>query len=252
MNLSLPVVAILTLGLVLASIYIGAGLHALIKRRRPDAVIEPSGTAVGALMGLLAFMLAFAFSMGANKLNERREALLEEINAIGTLYLRTDILAEPASTEYKELIREYVKLRVDLQKEQSTIDYVLKRADEISAMFWQYTSTYCDSNQTDVAVALMDATNAVIDAYESRVFYGMQHIPLVIWMALIAMSVLAMLAMGYQLGMEQRMSHIVNVLVALTFAGALMLIADFDTYDGGFFKIPFAPMERLYESISGN
>ena len=82
MSLSLPVVAVLTLAVVLASIYIGAGLHSLVKRMRPDAVVEPSGTAVGALMGLLAFMLAFAFSMGAGKLNERKEALLQESNGI--------------------------------------------------------------------------------------------------------------------------------------------------------------------------
>jgi len=250
MSISLPVVAILTLGLILSSIYLGAGLHSLIKKMRPGAVIEPSGTAIGALMGLLAFMLAFAFGMGANKLQERRQALLQEVNAIGTLYLRTDILAEPARSEYKDLIREYVKLRVDLQNDPSQLGRVINRADELSAIFWKYTSAYCDTSRSEIAVALMDSTNDVLDAYESRVFYGLQHIPLVIWLALISMSVLAMLAMGYQLGREGRMSHIVNVLVALTFAGALMMIADFDTYDGGFFVIPGQPMERLYQNIS--
>ena len=45
------------------------------------------------------------------------------------------------------------------------------------------------------------------------------------------------------------MSHLVNVLMALTFAGALMMIADLDRYDEGFFMIPDDPMERLYESL---
>jgi hypothetical protein len=195
-------------------------------------------------------MLAFAFGMGANKLNERKAALLQEINAISTLYLRTDLLPEEASTEYKSLIREYVRLRVDLQQDPTLLGKVIARSDEITGQFWSKTIAGAQSIDSEMATAFIESTNAVIDAYEERVFHGLQHIPIVIWMALIGMSVLAMLAMGYQLGLSGKMSHIVNVLVALTFSVALVMIADFDKYDDGFFQIPFEPMERLHTSIS--
>ncbi len=249
MSLSLPVVALLTLGLILGSIYAGNSLFRLVKRSRPDTVIEPSGTAVGALMGLLAFMLAFTFGMGSSKLNDRKQALLQEINAVGTLFLRADLLPEDKKVATRDLLREYVKIRVDLQRNEGTVAEALNRSDEICNALWAIAAESANLNKGPVEALVVDATNDVIDTYEERVFHGLQHLPIVIWASLISMSILAMLAMGYQLGLSGKMSHIVNILVALTFAGALMLIADYDSYDAGFFQIPKAPMERLYQSI---
>ena len=251
MNLSLPIVALLTLTLILGSIYAGYGLYNLFKRSRPETVIEPSGTAVGALMGLLAFMLAFSFGMGATKLDERKQALLQEINAIGTLYLRSDLMGSE-SAEYKQLLREYVKLRVDVRKNPQDVDIpqVLGEIDGMCAEIWSRAFDHATINNGPMDALLLASANDVVDAFEERVFFGLQHLPIVIWAALISMSILAMLAMGYQLGLSGKMSHIVNILVALTFAGALMLIADYDRYDAGFFQIPDGPMERLYESMT--
>ncbi len=251
MSLSLPLVALLTLGLILGSIYAGYWLYNIFQKSRPDKLIEPSGTAVGALMGLLAFMLAFSFGMGSTKLNERKEALLQEINAIGTLYLRADMMGSE-SQAYKQLLRDYVKLRVDIQRnpEGADIQKVLASADAMCVEIWDRAFKHASINKGPMDALLLASANDVIDAYEERIFYGLQHLPIVIWAALISMSVLAMLAMGYQLGLSGKMSHIVNILVALTFAGALMLITDYDRYDAGFFQIPKAPMERLYQSLS--
>lgn len=251
MSLPLPFVALLTVALILGSIYAGYGLYNMFKKTRPETLIEPSGTAVGALMGLLAFMLAFSFGMGSSKLNERKQALLQEINAIGTLYLRADLMEKEAAT-YKRLLRDYVKLRIDIQRNPQSTDLaeVLRKADTMCVEIWDQAFRHASQNNGPMDALLLASANDVIDAYEERIFYGLQHMPIVIWAALISMSVLAMLAMGYQLGLSGKMSHIVNILVALTFAGALMLITDYDRYDAGFFQIPKAPMERLYQSFT--
>ena len=249
--MSLLIVALLTFALVFGSIYAGFWLYRLASRNSSNGVIEPSGTAVGALMGLLAFMLAFAFSMGANRLDVRKQALLQEINAIGTLNLRTAVLPAAEGEAYRQLIKEYVQLRIDLRSNPTILEDVIARADAICNEFWTRSMAFADSNRADVtALALIEATNDVIDAYEERVFQGTQHMPIIIWAALISMSALAMIAMGYQLGMSGKMSHLVNILMALTFAGALMMIADLDRYDEGFFMLPDAPMERLYASLN--
>lgn len=249
MSLPLPLVALLTLGLILGAIYAGQGLYSLVKRSRPDTVIEPSGTAVGALMGLLAFMLAFTFGMGSTKLNDRKDALLQEINAVGTLYLRAEILSKDKEAQVRGLLKDFVKIRVDLQRGDVEVDEALKKSDDLCMALWTIAADAAKENNGPAEALVVAATNELIDRYEERVFHGLQHLPIVIWASLIAMSILAMLAMGYQLGMSEKVSHIVNVLVALTFAGALMLIADYDRYDAGFFQIPEAPMERLYQSI---
>src|SRR4051794_13290582 len=70
-------------------------------------------TLVATIVGLLVFLLAFTFNMAAGRFQDRRDVLVEEANAIGTTYLRTDTLPEPERTNLKRLLREYVDNRID-------------------------------------------------------------------------------------------------------------------------------------------
>ena len=71
-----------------------------------------TGTMVGATLGLLAFLLAFTFNMASSRYDARRQAFLSEVTAIGTAYLRADLLPEPYRGESRDLLREYVDLRL--------------------------------------------------------------------------------------------------------------------------------------------
>ena len=66
---------------------------------------------VGAILGLLAFMLAFTFSLAASRFEARRQGVLDEANAIGTTYLRARFLPQPQRDEAARLLREYVDVR---------------------------------------------------------------------------------------------------------------------------------------------
>ncbi len=82
--------------------------------RKADAEKEaPVGSMVGATLGLLAFMLAFTFGLAASRFESRREVLQEEVNAIGTTYLRTSFLPDDQGPKVRALLREYVDLRLE-------------------------------------------------------------------------------------------------------------------------------------------
>src|ERR1700756_2214020 len=85
-------------------------------RRSKDATADgdvPVGTMVAAILALLAFMLAFTFSVATTRFEERRTLVVKEANAVGTAYLRTDILEEPSKTNLKTLLRKYVAVRAE-------------------------------------------------------------------------------------------------------------------------------------------
>src|SRR3954469_1859244 len=65
------------------------------------------------LLGLLALIVGFTFLMALTRFEARREAVLNEANAIGTTALRARLLPEPHRTESLKLLREYSKLRID-------------------------------------------------------------------------------------------------------------------------------------------
>src|SRR3974390_1366766 len=70
-------------------------------------------TLESAMLGLLALMLAFTFSMALSRFEARRDAVLNEANAIGTTALRARLLPDPQRSETLKLLREYVHIRIE-------------------------------------------------------------------------------------------------------------------------------------------
>src|SRR4051795_12182065 len=81
-------------------------------RRNPDEKDGPTGTLVGALLALMAFLLAITMGMASDRFDTRRGLVLQEANAIGTTYLRAGYLPAPYGDESRALLRQYVPLRI--------------------------------------------------------------------------------------------------------------------------------------------
>src|SRR5436305_8217374 len=96
-------------------------------------------TLVGIIVGLVAFLLAFTFNMAAGRFQDRRDILVEDANAIGTTYLRTDTISEPERSNIKRLIRDYVDNRLNIASS-GNIEERLVRAGEIQGDLWKQTS----------------------------------------------------------------------------------------------------------------
>ena len=107
-----PLWGIFLATIVLVMFAIGAGFL-VGRRRRPreDGKSDSSGVIVGAAMGLLAFMLGFTFNAAAVRYDARKNLVMEEVNAIGTTWLRAGLLPEPYRADIRGLLREYVNLR---------------------------------------------------------------------------------------------------------------------------------------------
>ena len=73
-------------------------------------------TLESAMLGLLALMIAFTFSMALSRFDLRRDALLNEANVIGTTAFRARLLPEPHRTETLKLLQEYVQLELDIAR----------------------------------------------------------------------------------------------------------------------------------------
>ena len=70
-----------------------------------------SGTSA-AMLGLLALLLGFTLSMGVSRLEDRRDVIINESNAIGTLWLRAGLLAEPLQGDLRDALHTYTDLRI--------------------------------------------------------------------------------------------------------------------------------------------
>jgi hypothetical protein len=209
----------------------------------------PLGTIVSALLGLLAFMLAFTFSSSAGRYDARRELVLEEANAIGTAYLRADLLPEPQRGEIRRLLREYVDLRV-APPDRDQLAAAIARSEEIHSLLWAQLAAVT-APQSVVMVSLnVQALNAVIDLHTSRVTVVFEHrIPGTVWLTLAGVTLLSILTVGYYAGLMGRKRVTVAVPFVLAFCGVLALIADLDRVDASAIAVSQRAMLELQGSM---
>ena len=80
--------------------------------RYPGSEARGAGPAEGAVFGLLGLLLAFTFSGAASRFKARRHLIAEEANAIGTAYLRVNLLPLDAQPEVRQLFRRYLDTRI--------------------------------------------------------------------------------------------------------------------------------------------
>jgi hypothetical protein len=104
---------LVTMGLI--TLFVEAGFRLGRRRRLPASEkSESSATMVGAMMALLGFLLVFTFGAASSRYDIRKDLVIQEVNAIGTTYLRAGILPEPYGTQIRGLLRDYVDSRVKL------------------------------------------------------------------------------------------------------------------------------------------
>ena len=91
------------------------------------------------MLGLLALMIAFTFSMALSRFDLRRDALLNEANVIGTTALRARLLPEPHRTETLKLLQEYVQIQLDIARSGTSLVErmaVVDRSNALQESLW--------------------------------------------------------------------------------------------------------------------
>jgi len=237
--------------LVVLSIFLGYKIGAHNRKRYGDGGEGPIGSVVGATLGLLAFMLAFTFGLTANRYDSRKEILVDEVNAIGTAFLRTDFLAEPYRTQIRGLFRDYVDLHTAWIKEPDRLQAMIAESEAIQDKIWSLSvEAVAKTPNQEITSSYIESLNEVIDLHAKRLIVALMYrIPTLIWYALIFVTVLSMGAVGYQFGITGGRSIVISILLALTFSAVIYLIADIDRSLGGAIKVSQKPMIELQKKI---
>ena len=237
------------IALVLAAAEVGYRVGGLRRKAAAAEKEAPVGGMVAASLGLLAFMLAFTFGLAADFFMDKREAMLVEANAIGTAYLRADFLPGIARGRARELLREYVDVRLDAA-ETGEIDAAIERSQEIHELLWADTVTAARNEPTPVVALYVSALNEVIDQHSRRVFVVLNsHIPTTIWTALYVIAFVAFGALGYHSALAATSRSLAIVAIGVIFASVLWLIADLDRSREGVMRVSQQTMIDLRNTM---
>ncbi|MBX3423330.1 MAG: hypothetical protein KF752_17365 [Pirellulaceae bacterium] len=218
--------------------------------RAPDEKEAPVAAMVASVLGLLAFILAFTFSMAASRFDARRQAVLQEANAIGTTYLRTRLLPEPAADEIAVLLVRYTELRT-YEMTPENIGDLLVESERLHDEMWSKAVEAAGKDTGSIMAGLLvESMNETIDLHSERVFVGLySRIPTVIWLMLLGLTVLGMISVGYQSGLTATRRSPEMLLFLVSFSCVLYLIIDLDRAHEGLLRINQRAIVELYENM---
>ncbi len=248
--LPLWAVFVLTLAICLGAVEAGAALAGFVLRRKNEKEPEgPLGSLVGAMLGLLAFILAFTFGMTASRFDARRQLVLQEANALGTTYLRADLLPPQQGLEVRRLLREYADIRLNATIQ--NVHEVLMQSAVMQGRLWAEAKSLVKVEMdSEVRSLFITSLNELIDLHQSRVSLVLYYrIPGTVWFAVYLLSVLSMLAVGYQVGMSGMRRLRGTPVLAAAFSLVITMTADLDRPGEGLMRVSQQPIADVLQMM---
>jgi hypothetical protein len=210
-------------------------------------------TLQGALMGLLALLLGFSFALSESRFETRRHLVLAESNAIGTAYLRSQMLAEPYRTEVAKLLREYVDARLEFFQagiDEARVKGAIAETESVQRQLWLQALTVAEKDPRPVPTGLFIAPlNDVIDLHAERDAARQNRVPeIVLWLLLIgAIGSMGLAGYGGGVGNRRNLAH--TITVSLIIGLVILVTVDLDRPTGGLIKISQQSMIALRQSL---
>lgn len=225
-------------------------------RRNAASRETPGGTLgaiQGAVLGLLGLLLGFSFAGAASRFLERQDLIVQEANAIGTAYLRADLLDAPHAGELRSSLARYVEHRVRVSE---TLRHGLGESEkaEIGRMhdqIWKAASRGA-LDRPEAAMLVVPPVNDVIDLHSTRLAAARKHLPLPVLGLLIGCSALSIGVIGYGCGIAGHRSPVMTGSLTILIAAALWITLDLDHPRAGLLRLNDAPLRELNLNASGD
>jgi hypothetical protein len=197
-------------------------------RRGSDELFGSSeGTAAveAALYALLGLFVAFTFSGASDRLEVRRQLIVEESNAIGTAYLRLDLLPAAEQPHIRDEMRRYLESRLAFYDRLLDFRGALAeraRADQIEQQIWSdAVAAGARAPDTRATLLVLPSLNAMFDAAGKRYAALRMHLPVAIFIQLLLIALCCGFFAGIGMSKRQRPSYLHMVM----FAGVIAVTA---------------------------
>jgi hypothetical protein len=200
--------------------------------KNPQSAYEGTGAIEAALFALLGLLLGFSFAGATSRLDSRHQLIVQEANAVGTAYLRLDLLPPGEQPKLRELFRDYLDARVQAYAKlarQPGIPQEFARASQLQQQIWSQAlaASRTDPSQ-ESARLLMPAINDMIDVTTSRAVALDTHLPALIFYLLICVALLTGLLAGYDMSRRHSRSWLHILVYAAVISLTVYTIFDFD------------------------
>lgn len=202
-------------------------------RANPDGLAKGAGAAEGAVFGLLGLLIAFTFSNAGQRYEHRKALIVQEANAIGTAFLRLDLLPAEGKAQLVPLFKEYTEIRARVYEDaddKAETSRRIGRTSQLQDSIWRTAVRWlrADTRSPAPTQLVLTALNDMIDITATRQVARESHTPAIAFLLLSCLSLASALLVGYSLAKNQRRTWLHMVIFSAVLSVTVFVIVDLE------------------------
>jgi hypothetical protein len=231
------------------SVWVGV----LLRKRRQNIdqeVCRDLELILASTLTLLGLIIGFSFSMAINRYDQRKNYEEGEANAIGTEYIRADVLPAADAARVRTLLRGYLDQRILFYqtRDQQQLQQVNVRTDQLEAELWSAVRVPAMAQQTPVLALVLSGMNDVLNSQGYTQASWWNRTPMGAWGLMATVAICSCLLVGYTA--HRAMQGFVRLLILpIVLSIAFFLIADLDSPRSGAIRVLPQNLLSLAQSL---
>jgi len=203
---------------------------------------------LGATLTLLGLIIGFTFSMAVSRYDQRKNLEEQEANAIGTEYVRADLLPATDAARVQTLLKNYLEQRIlcyttsDVQ----LLEHINIRTAQLQTEMWSSVTGPASQQATILAALVIAGMNDVLNAQGYTQAAWWNRIPVAAWCLLITIGIFCNVLVGY---VARDRSALLFWILPIVLAISVFLIADIDSPRHGVIRVHPQNLESLANSL---
>jgi len=210
---------------------------------------EDIGAVQTAVLTLLALLIGFSFAMAVTRYDLRKTYEEAEANAIGTEYVRADLLPANDTASVRELLRKYLNQRILFYqtRDRRQIDAIGADTARLQAALWSAVLPTAKTQPTPVVALAVSGMNDVLNSQARTQGAWLNRIPVAAWALMVLIAIACNVMLGYN---EHRRRAVLLLVLPVIISISFLLIADIDSPRGGLIRVVPENLLSLAQSVN--
>jgi len=227
------------------------GASFLMRQRKLEKnVREDLGFILAATLTLLGLLIGFTFSMAINRYDQRKNCEAAETNAIGTEYVRTNLLPASDAVKVRALLRNYLDQRLlfYITSDEQQIRQINARTAQLQTELMSAVLAPAAAQPTPTVALAVSGMNDVLNSQGYTQAAWWNRIPIAAWALMAAIAICCNVLVGY-CAQNVKAEGIMLLILPLIVSIAFFLIADIASPRGGVIRVHPQNLVSLAESL---
>ena len=244
----------LVLVVTLVAMWLSANLGALFgQKMRPlkEEERDDFSTVLTATLTLLGLLIGFTFSMAISRYDQRKNLEEAEANAIGTEYVRVDVLPAADAGKARDLLRRYLDQRILFYKNRdgNELRQINATTAQLQNDLWDAVRGPAESQPNAITGLALSGMNDVLNSQGYTTAAWLNRIPVAAWLLMRSIALGSNFLIGYG---ARRRDTLLLLVVPLAVSMSFFLVADIDSPREGLISVQPQNLIILSHSLNAN